>query len=261
MKTTFLVSCCLPTLRRRAFTRVELLATVVALLMLTALALPMLGATPARSKLAQCFNNLRQVGRASLMWASEHNDKFPWQVRAVDGGLNNLDGGSPISVNPFIHFAYMSNELATPQVLVCPSDPVKKVAKDFSSSSDGGFKHVTYQNSAQSYFVGLDAAMERPKTMLSGDRNLRISRNKTCGAVSVPATSLNGHDPGLDFTNGVHRLYGQIGLADGSVEGGSGDLLRTLTLNSGEPIDFGAIGGPSPSNDILVPGLPTVISE
>ena len=249
------------TARPRAFTRVELLAVLVAVAGLGLLVLPALGASASRSRVTQCFNNLRQVGAGFHAWAMTHGEKFPWQVRKADGGLGNLDGQSPASLNPYVHFAIASNELVTPRVLVCPSDYPKRVAADFNGSSGGGFLHTSFRNSALSYFIGLDATLDRPATMLSGDRNIRTSRAATCGATGIAANHLDGQDPGVNFTNAVHGLYGQVGLADGSVQSGDGALLRKLSLNSGDGFDAFAIGGPAPRNDVLIPGQPPTVPE
>jgi len=248
--------------QRKALARIELLAVLLALAVLAVVALPALATTNSRSRVAQCFNNLRQVGRASQAWASQHGDMFPWHVRPEDGGLRNAPrGASPIAANPYIHFSITSNELGSPHLLVCPSDFVKKVARDFSSSSNGGLNYLFNANNSVSYFVGIDATPERPRTLLSGDRNVKTSRNKECGTVFVPATSMDGKDPNVGFTNGMHRFSGQIGLADGSVHIGGSSLVRQLALNSGDGTDAGAIGGAAPNNDILVPGQPVTIPE
>jgi len=245
---------------QNGFTRLELALVVAALFGFSAITFAAAASTQHRSRVAQCFNNLRQVGRASQAWASQHGDRFPWQLRPPDG-VNNAGGGAPIAVNPFIHFALMSNELASPRVLVCPSDTAKKTASDFSARAMGGFLHFTYQNVAVSYFVGLDTTFERPRGLLFGDRNIRTSRQKLCGLVFVMANSLDGNDPNLGFTNGLHSFSGQVCLMDGSVQSGDSSLLRKLALHSGDGVDGGAVGGPAPTNDSLVPGQPYAIPE
>ena len=229
-----------------AFTRVELLAVLVAVAGLGLLVLPALGASASRSRVAQCFNNLRQVGAGFHAWAMTHGEQFPWQVRKVDGGLGNLDGQSPASLNPYVHFAIASNELVTPRVLVCPSDYPKRIASDFGGLAASGFLHVNFRNNAVSYFVGLDALLDRPAGLLLGDRNIRTSQSQTCSATGIAANSLFGQDPNVGFTNAVHGLYGQVGLTDGSVQSGDSSTVRKLVLNSGYLLDGGAIGGPSP---------------
>ena len=58
-----------------AMTRVELLATVLAALLLCAVSLAM--ATAEASRSAACHNNLRQLGRALLCYADDNEATFP----------------------------------------------------------------------------------------------------------------------------------------------------------------------------------------
>jgi prepilin-type processing-associated H-X9-DG protein len=100
-------------MRRRtsqAFTRIELVAVVAALAALGLFALPLLAASRASSDRAACFNNLRQIMRAALMYADDNNDAFPprqgpifWPRRFLQyyGSTNLLtcpaDGPTPMS--------------------------------------------------------------------------------------------------------------------------------------------------------------------
>ena len=246
---------------KTGLTRIEVLAVFLVMgLALTAVVLPAFGVSPQRSRAVHCANNLRQIGRASQAWAVQNDDKFPWLVRAANGGLNNINGESPISANPYVHFGILSNELASPRELVCPSDVVKKVARDFSASPEGGFFHLNYQSAAQSYFVGLEAGTDRPESMLSGDRNVRVSRLSQCAIVVVPSPHVDGQDPGVAFTNGIHGAHSQVGLSDGAVRTGDGSLLRRLIAN-GTEYDPGAIGGPALRNHLLIPGSPPATPE
>ena len=122
---------------------------------------------------------------------------------------------------------------------------------------DGGFDHLNNRNNALSYFVGLDTALDFPQTMLSGDRNIHVSRSRTCGLVNVPATHLHPDDPAVGFTNGVHRFSGQILLSDGSVQNGDSAMIRRLVVKNA---DFSPDTTYSSSYfDLLIPGQPTVI--
>ena len=241
---------------RRAFTRVELCACLVAGALLLTLALPTLANGRSRSHLAQCFNNLRQIGAGFQSWAMGHEEQFPWQARPSDGGVNNVGGGFPLASNPFIHFAVASNEFVTPRILVCPADAAKKVAANFSSTiADGGFLGVTYQNAAVSYIVGLHGQVDRPRSLLSGDRNIQTSRNKTCPVVNVPAATPDLLDARVGCTNGVHQLIGHVLFTDGSVETSDQDGLRATfekMRTSSEQLSSDVV-------HLLIPGTPNVI--
>lgn len=235
---------------RRAFTRVELCACLVAGALLLTLALPALATGRSRSHLAQCFNNLRQIGAGFQSWAMGHEDEFPALTRPAAGGLNNLGGGSPISANAFIYFAVASNELVTPRIFVCPSDLGKKIASNFGNSSTAGFLSPNFQNNAVSYVVGLHGSVARPREILSGDRNIRTISSATCGVVGVPAERLTPADSNTGWTNGVHSLMGNLLFSDGSVNttdraGFQSAIRSSTTVQS--------------SVDLLIPSNPQVI--
>jgi hypothetical protein len=95
--------------RNGAFTRVELVAASLALVLLAVISLPSLAATRGDSQRAGCFNNLRQIGLAAFQYADENNEAFPprrfpaWpaQLRTYYPSTNILvcpaDGPNPAS--------------------------------------------------------------------------------------------------------------------------------------------------------------------
>src|SRR5580765_235255 len=72
----------------------------------TALLLPALSKAKARATQIRCMSNMKQIGLAARMWSSDHNETFPPD------------------------FLSMSNEMASPKILVCPSDTRHAVAVD-----------------------------------------------------------------------------------------------------------------------------------
>ena len=61
----------------KAFTRIELIATLSAIAALALMALPLLATTREGSERAGCFNNLRQLGVALLSYADDNSGTFP----------------------------------------------------------------------------------------------------------------------------------------------------------------------------------------
>ncbi len=186
-------------LRRRAgLTFVEVLVVVGIVVLLAALLLPAL-VRPRRvhSTRISCMGNLKQVGLATLLWANDHEDQFPFASTNANSSLRWTN-----SPEVFRHFQVMSNELVTPKILVCRAERTRKAAVDFASLA----------NSNVSYFVGLDAHEGDPQQILSGDRDL------TGGVLRAGfLLTLTPRSP-VSWSRDLHKEGGNIGLADGSVQ-------------------------------------------
>ena len=193
--------------RRGAFTLIELLVVIAVIGILVALLLPSLAKTKAKTKRIACVSNQKQIGVSVTMWAGDHNGKIPSTVDVSEGGSKAL-------YETWQHFITMSNELVTPKVLYCPSDRMKQIASDFSSSATG--LH-TLENAAISYAVGTGTRLDMPAAHLAGDRNLLGRDGQGCGpsAIFGVITQLRVTDnPRWDGT--MHVNAGNMVLADGS---------------------------------------------
>jgi type II secretory pathway pseudopilin PulG len=208
---------------QRAFTRVELVAVVAVIGMLAVLAAPALSLHRADSERAVCFNNLRSLGRGVQAWAGDHNGQPPWWVPMADGGLRPAGGTRAGAI--FFDYCWMSNELVTPKILVCPSDPGKKRARDFGQLFQPGFRAQ-----ALSYPVSLHASGDAPGSWLSGDGNIRLeSGGSPCGTRITGLNFISPNSITSAWTNGaLHGLQGHILLMDGTVEFTSTARFREL---------------------------------
>ncbi len=215
--------------RETAFTRLELLAVLAALVLVAGVVIPAFAQGKPRSQQAICFNNLRAVGQAVLMFNVEHNQLDPWRELAANGGTRNHPSG--LHNNAWFQFAWLSNGLSNPKVLACPSDALVRPAKDFSFSPNGGLLNANYQNNAISYFIGLDSSALVPDSVLAGDRNLYpnggLGSGCSSGVGPVAVHYVSGGSP-IKWGSALHGPSGNILFHDGRVEQTSSETVYRL---------------------------------
>jgi D-aminopeptidase len=95
---------------------------------------------------------------------------------------------------------------------------------------DNDFANLS--NSNLSYFVGLNADETFPTMILSGDRNL-----VTNGTDVVPGLVIVTTQTTVGWSAKMHNLAGNFGLADGSVQQGTGAGLQTYFSRTGTNIN------------------------
>jgi hypothetical protein len=107
-----------------------------------------------------CVNNLKQVGLAFRQWALDHDDRFPFNVPSPQGGTRELcaPDRQGFDTNAVAHFQVMSNELFSPNILVCPADASKKPALDF--------PHLRATNVSYQVRSGANLSEESPTELL-----------------------------------------------------------------------------------------------
>jgi hypothetical protein len=74
-------------------------AVVFPTAIMAGLTLPALAKAKEKAQSIQCFNNLKQIGLAARIYATDHDNTFPPDLES------------------------MQNELVSPRVLICPQDP------------------------------------------------------------------------------------------------------------------------------------------
>jgi len=162
----------------QGFTQVELIVVVVIGVILVGLQTGCgMAKAKAKAQRIACVNNLKQIGIATRIYATDNQDRFPWQVPAIETGPDGeeiMTGGTAeyIAVSKaaeyWKHFQALSNELSNPKVVRCPRDRNRNQANSFGETEFGG----PTGNLSMSYFIGKASDEAKPNNILSGDRNI-----------------------------------------------------------------------------------------
>ena len=181
---------------RSGFSLIEVLALLVMILIVVALVLPQLRIGHPRPPWLKCVSNLKNIGLAFRIYATDNEDRFP--------GETMLTNGVPLAdITPALIYRSLSNELSTPKILMCPADKQRKPANDFAS----------LQEKQISYFASVNASERTPMVFLAGDRNL------TLNGVAVRARHIAvTKETLLGWSAELHNGSGNIAWADGSVQ-------------------------------------------
>jgi len=198
-----------------AFTLVELLVVVMVIGLTACLLLPALVREKQRVQKMQCVDNLKVIGLAFKV----HN--FDQSAKSSSSATNlstRLSEEAP-SDNPFACFQVISNELVSPQKLICQADS-RTSAMDFGTGFGPAYL---------SYFKNLDAADNLTSTPLSGDRNLKTASPPVRGLL------VTGTGTVLGWTQELHRNSGNLLFSDGSVQQLGNARLKACFDACGKP--------------------------
>jgi hypothetical protein len=201
------------TSRETAFSAVELLVMIA---VVVALGLLFLRPKPDRKGgRIKCVNNLKNVGLAFRIFATDHNDKFPGSLL-----MSNITAFASIDIEQV--FNLLTNELSTPKILFCPEDRERRPAESFASF---GAQNV-------SYFVSLSADENRPQSFLAGDRDIQVN-----GKLASRLQPLTSNDV-LFWSGAIHVDQGNIALGDGSVHQMSSERLKASLKDLGRSTNY-----------------------
>lgn len=180
-----------------AFTWKELVALVVVLGVLAGLLLPSIAESRAKSMRISCVGRLKNIGLSYRIWSSNVPD-FPFHR------WNERRELEPATNDVIWNFTVISNELATPEILVCPAD---RERMRWAAPA-----HWNLGASNISYFVNVLAHEADPEVPMTGDSNLLLD-----GAPIRTGYVKVGMQRRIEFDGTRHVRQGNVGLADGSV--------------------------------------------
>lgn len=152
---------------------------------LVAIGAPALDKAQHAAEMAECQNNLKQLGVVLKLWSNEHHDLYP--PLSADAG----------------HFLFRSQDLypeyiGDPAVLICPSDPSVPHAHVPSDMDDHSYFYLGYAVTSESEARAFLAAYEkhvRANDVFEGDLSVRHGEG------------IKGGDALLRLRDGVERFY------------------------------------------------------
>lgn len=189
---------------RRAFTLLELLVVFVVFLILVAVLIPR-RSRPEPAYAVRCMSNQRQVALALLMFAGDHEERFPSAISTTNGGAAETLAAGDV----FPCYVILTNYFRDVGLFRCPVDKLRPAARG----------SAPFSRTNVSYFLSLDASPTNAPAMviLSGDRHLESGGKP----VRSGLFAISASEP-LRWTSELHSnknaTRGIVGFADGHVE-------------------------------------------
>lgn len=199
---------------RSGFGLMDVLVAIGFTAVVAVIFLPALHRPTGKATRIQCVNNLKNAGLAFRIFATDNNDQFP-------GAILSSNHAGPSSIMAANVYQWLSNELSTPKLLLCPADKRQEAAN---------FIQLAAKNI--SYFTSLNASETNASSFLAGDRNILVNGKPVTGLVGIH-TNLH-----LSWSKELHVEQGNICMADGSVQQLSSNRLQQSIRDQELPTNY-----------------------
>ena len=204
---------------KKSFTLIELLVVIAIIAILAGMLLPALSKARERARKISCTNQLKQVGIAIHIYATDNNDSLPWLGTAwnyvSDTIYSSYLGYGCISTPPEAVMGYLGGDPATmdakayhkaiKRTFVCPSDSANHAEFD---GTETGWLQTSYvygfingQYADMRGFESLTNGIDHPRSKATDDPGLIIFADKvdnlqrilTGGEIGFPTNPVPGN--------------------------------------------------------------------
>jgi len=120
----------------KGFTLIELLVVIAIIAILAAILFPVFARARAKARQSACLSNMKQIGLAMIMYASDHDQLLPyWCVWQNGVDHDDQDITWDVSINP-----YMKNK----QLFICPDNAFNGGGNTHQSGKKRGYAMPGY---------------------------------------------------------------------------------------------------------------------
>ncbi|HEX2950098.1 MAG TPA: prepilin-type N-terminal cleavage/methylation domain-containing protein, partial [Armatimonadota bacterium] len=200
----------------KGFTLIELLVVIAIIAILAAILFPVFAKAREKARQTQCVNNQKQIATNLILFAQEHDEKFPlketiWQDIDLPAKVFKCPTAGKNVANAYGYHAWMSNralgEIPNPVTKFLTTDCATSAATAniITTIKDGDFRHT-----GKTIASFADGHAEMVSTLHIGDYVAHWDFDEDTGS-TVKDSSGNGIDGTLGAV--VNRTQGRSGRA------------------------------------------------